>query len=235
MHGSSSATPPTRPPRCSKRNWPRNGTAARPGRPFPCRRQTTPTLSPSWTAGRPRIQRPSASASSSSGWPTGLIVSPPTRPPRRTWNGRRGPASGTSQARRWKARAWGRGQRGDVWGLVRVLWQAAKRPQPFVHDPSTLPVIGCDIARFGDDYTEMHVRWDGTSFHHERHGGWPTDRTVGRLIELCREYAAFATRHRPAHLPPVEAPGDSGSRGRRRRRRRGDGTAAEAKGCRSAP
>jgi hypothetical protein len=84
-----------------------------------------------------------------------------------------------------------------------ALWQAALRQQPFVPDLSCLPVIGCDVARFGDDYTELHVRWGMTSLHHERHNGWPTNRTAGRLIELCHEYARVYNQHLPIHYPPT--------------------------------
>ncbi|MBV6425151.1 MAG: hypothetical protein NAOJABEB_02965 [Steroidobacteraceae bacterium] len=48
--------------------------------------------------------------------------------------------------------------------------------------------IGCDVARFGDDNTTMHVRRGGVSLWHEAHNGWGTDQTAGRLKELAREY-----------------------------------------------
>lgn len=48
--------------------------------------------------------------------------------------------------------------------------------------------IGCDVARFGDDMTEIHVRQGPCSLHHESHNGWKTTQTAGRLKELCREY-----------------------------------------------
>src|SRR5436305_1803076 len=40
-----------------------------------------------------------------------------------------------------------------------------------------LPEIGCDPARFGDDFTAIHVRWGCCSMAHERHNGWDTART----------------------------------------------------------
>jgi hypothetical protein len=42
----------------------------------------------------------------------------------------------------------------------------------------------------------MHVRWGAISLHHEAHNGWSTDRTAGRLKQLCREWADFANSKR---------------------------------------
>ncbi len=53
------------------------------------------------------------------------------------------------------------------------------------HQP---PEIGCDVARFGDDKTSMHVRRGGVSFHHESHSGLSTTETAGRLKQLCDEW-----------------------------------------------
>lgn len=47
--------------------------------------------------------------------------------------------------------------------------------------------IGCDVARFGDDFTVMHVRKGRCSLRHETHNGWDTVQTSRRLIELCRD------------------------------------------------
>jgi hypothetical protein len=52
--------------------------------------------------------------------------------------------------------------------------------------------IGCDVARFGDDMTEMHVRRGPVSLHHEAHNGWDTTQTAGRLKELAMEWAQYA-------------------------------------------
>lgn len=49
--------------------------------------------------------------------------------------------------------------------------------------------IGCDVARFGDDFTVMAARRGRTAVHHERHNGWSTVQTAGRLKELARELA----------------------------------------------
>jgi hypothetical protein len=74
-----------------------------------------------------------------------------------------------------------------------------------VDDSSTddLPEIGCDVARFGDDDTEIHVRCGMESLWHEAHNGWGTDETGGRLRQLCRRWAAWATDRRGPGVEPV--------------------------------
>lgn len=58
-----------------------------------------------------------------------------------------------------------------------------------IDEPQDEPCeIGCDVARFGDDDTAMHVRRGAVSLHHERHNGWGTDQTAGRLKELAGIY-----------------------------------------------
>ncbi len=90
-------------------------------------------------------------------------------------------------------------------------WNAAcKRQGPDLYQPQHFqseirPVIGCDVARYGDDYTSIHVRHMGTSLHHERHNGWSTTRTAGRLIELANEYAAWLSRFRPPTADKIKA------------------------------
>jgi hypothetical protein len=66
------------------------------------------------------------------------------------------------------------------------------------------PEIGADIARFGSDMTEIHVRCGGVSLHHESHNGWSTDQTAGRLKQLCREWADWQTARLPRHSAPVD-------------------------------
>lgn len=51
--------------------------------------------------------------------------------------------------------------------------------------------IGCDVARFGDDFTAIHVRRGPVSLHHEEHNGWKTTQTAGRLKELAQEWAQY--------------------------------------------
>jgi len=72
----------------------------------------------------------------------------------------------------------------SVWSDA--MWQQCLEPKPEPREPA---VIGCDVARFGDDYTSVIVRRGACVLHHETHNGWPTDQTAGRLKALCAEYA----------------------------------------------
>lgn len=70
-------------------------------------------------------------------------------------------------------------------------WSAAEaRLLPI---PESEPVeIGCDVARFGDDFTSIHVRRGPCSLHHESANGWSTGETAGRLKQLANQYAELA-------------------------------------------
>lgn len=48
--------------------------------------------------------------------------------------------------------------------------------------------IGCDVARFGDDLTEIIVRRGLCVVHAEAHSGWSAARTCGRLKQLAHEF-----------------------------------------------
>ncbi len=88
------------------------------------------------------------------------------------------------------------------------LWQkvTATRHKIATHWPVQ---IGCDVARFGDDRTAIHVRQGLCSIHHESHNGWDTAKTAHRLKELCDKYAtARHTRYRVPVL--VDAGGIGG-------------------------
>lgn len=50
--------------------------------------------------------------------------------------------------------------------------------------------IGCDVARFGDDSTAIHVKAGGCSLHHEAVNGWSTVQTATRLRQLACEYGS---------------------------------------------
>jgi hypothetical protein len=52
--------------------------------------------------------------------------------------------------------------------------------------------IGCDVARFGDDMTEIHVRRGPVSLHHEAHNGWTTSQVAGQLKLLARQFGREA-------------------------------------------
>lgn len=61
--------------------------------------------------------------------------------------------------------------------------------QRIILEPSDQPVeIGVDVARFGDDFTEIHVRRGPVSLHHEAANGWSTSETAGRLKQLANQY-----------------------------------------------
>lgn len=87
-----------------------------------------------------------------------------------------------------EARALGRWPRlavGSVWS--EAAFRAAEAG--VLPEPDDVPCeIGCDVARFGDDDTVIHVRRGPVSLHHEAHNGWDTARTAGRLKELAREW-----------------------------------------------
>lgn len=49
--------------------------------------------------------------------------------------------------------------------------------------------IGCDVARFGDDFTSIFVRRGPCVLHHETHNGWDTTQTAGELKWLAQRFA----------------------------------------------
>jgi hypothetical protein len=70
-------------------------------------------------------------------------------------------------------------------------WQEAEAtvlPEP----EDVPPEIGCDVARFGDDFTSIHVRRGPVSLHHESANGWGTNETAGRLKQLANEWGQHA-------------------------------------------
>lgn len=72
------------------------------------------------------------------------------------------------------------------------LWQAVSKPLRWaeVYIPAEeIPRIGGDIARHGDDKTELHVSWGDYSVHHESKGKVDPAKTTGRLIELAELWA----------------------------------------------
>lgn len=48
--------------------------------------------------------------------------------------------------------------------------------------------IGCDVARFGDDDTAIHVRIGGCSLHHEAVNGWSTVEIARRLQWIAAQW-----------------------------------------------
>lgn len=75
-------------------------------------------------------------------------------------------------------------------------WQAAE--QRALPEPDVPIEIGCDVARFGDDFTAIHVRRGPVSLHHESANGWSTSETAGRLKQLADVWGAHAK------MPPTQ-------------------------------
>jgi hypothetical protein len=72
----------------------------------------------------------------------------------------------------------------SVWSDA--AWQAALIAQSIPIAPLEL---GCDVARFGDDFTSIVARRGRAVIHHETHNGWDYSHTTGRLKQLCKELA----------------------------------------------
>jgi len=66
-----------------------------------------------------------------------------------------------------------------------------------------IPEIGCDVARYGDDRTEIHSRHGPCSLSHEDHGGWDTVRTANRCMELADELAEWYNSMRPPQAAKI--------------------------------
>lgn len=84
-----------------------------------------------------------------------------------------------------------------------ALWEYAKQREPAC--VLAMPQIGCDVARYGGDFTSTHVRVGRTSTHHESVNGWGIDRTVGRLKELAGEWAAWYNENQERGMAPISA------------------------------
>lgn len=101
-------------------------------------------------------------------------------PPKSNEWWRPGPIAESRMLGRWPSQA-----TNNVWSDA--SWQAASK---IALEPGGNPVeIGCDVGRFGDDNTEVHVRQGPVSLHHESHNGWDTKQIAGRLKELCGTWA----------------------------------------------
>lgn len=61
----------------------------------------------------------------------------------------------------------------------------------------TVPEIGCDVARFGDDFTSMVCQDWGVALHHETHNGWSTTQTAAQLKRLCVQMVEHCKRKNP--------------------------------------
>ena len=71
----------------------------------------------------------------------------------------------------------------SVWSLR--AWDAAANS---AGDDAGALEIGCDVARYGDDYTEIHVRKGGASLEHFAVNGWNTRQTAEKCKLLAWEW-----------------------------------------------
>ena len=69
----------------------------------------------------------------------------------------------------------------NVW--TESLWILASTPKE--QNAFDSLEIGCDVARFGDDFTSIVARRGKTAIHHETHNGWSTKQIAQRLKELA--------------------------------------------------
>jgi hypothetical protein len=96
---------------------------------------------------------------------------------------RPGPVAEARLLGRWPSQA-----TNNVWSDA--TWQAAELL--ILAEPRDTPCeIGCDVARFGDDFTAIHVRRGPLSLHHESANGWSTSETAGRLKRLADEWGRY--------------------------------------------
>jgi hypothetical protein len=79
------------------------------------------------------------------------------------------------------------------------LWSRAAEPQnPLAPTLFELPEIGGDVARYGDDKTDIHTRIGPASWAHEEHSGWDVVRTADRVAEIADEMLTWANARIPA-------------------------------------
>lgn len=106
-----------------------------------------------------------------------------------------GPLAEARLLGRWPAVASG------VWS--EALWQLAegRQSQPGRDDR---PEIGVDVARFGDDYTEFHVRCGPCSLAHLRFNGLDNASVIGHLRRLCQEWASWLNARRETGLVLIQ-------------------------------
>lgn len=72
----------------------------------------------------------------------------------------------------------------SVWSDA--VWLLAQTRQLDTHEKTE---IGCDVARFGDDFTSIIVRRGAVVLHHETHNGIDTSQTAGILKRLAKQFA----------------------------------------------
>lgn len=126
-------------------------------------------------------------------WATPLAQGEPSRPGDVTLAGKRwrpGPAA--------EARLLGRWPSGSISAVVsEALWSMIESTNHELK-PQWPVQIGCDVARFGDDFTAIHVRQGLCALHHESHNGWDTKQIASRLKELAYQFRGTLA---PQHVP----------------------------------
>lgn len=88
----------------------------------------------------------------------------------------------------------------SVWS--KAVWDMTLGPEPPI-PAQCLPVIGCDCAAQGPDYTGIHVRCGPVSLFHQQANGWDAVKIAARLLDLANEYAVWANvrRNEPRAAP----------------------------------
>lgn len=103
-------------------------------------------------------------------------------PPKSGKYWRPGPIAEARLLGRWPSQA-----TNNVWSDG--AWQAAEFS--ILRIPkNAMPEIGCDVARYGDDFTAIHIRKGPVSLHHESFNGWSTSETAGRLKQLANKFGS---------------------------------------------
>ena len=93
----------------------------------------------------------------------------------------------------------------SVWS--EAVWAAALVRQEV--DPGLELVIGCDVARFGDDFTSIVVRRGNCVLHHETYNGMSTAHTAGRLKQLATTFGAYIPRRASPEYDPLRDSDDA--------------------------
>jgi hypothetical protein len=89
-----------------------------------------------------------------------------------------------------------------VWS--EALWaMAVAKPAPEI-PRDALPVIGCDVANYGTDYTVFHVRRGPVSVEYQAVNGWGADRIVERLRQLVDGCLVRLNLERERGLAPLD-------------------------------
>jgi hypothetical protein len=75
---------------------------------------------------------------------------------------------------------------------------------PVPHTPiDVVPVVGCDVAGYGDDFTAIHTRAGAVSLAHETGNGWNQSQIADRLREACSRAAAWYNARRLGGTEPI--------------------------------